>query len=299
MAGNSPWSNGINEKNYQSCDITIKKLMEENSTISLEDALAKLINSHNLQIRKNDFSPRQVMFGCQGTIPGVTEGSPATWEPVTESDALRRDFINRQRAEELFRKIDLNERIQKTMAGQVQGYVDASYMEGELVLYKEKNSEKWTGPGKVTGVEGSKVRIIHMVHDRTVPKKDVIPFQSKQYEVEENTIPSTGLEGQARKMEDKSTSTDEMENIQLETESQYTQGLESQPRKMINTSIPAYQMEIELEAESSNRSVLPKRYQVIEFSVDGETRTGKVTWVFRQSGKEKHRRIVELLLKSW
>ena len=116
--------------------------MEEDPNIALKDALAKAMNAHNMQINRHGFSPRQLMFGHQGIIPGVTDGTPATWEPVTHSDALRRDFINRQQAEEIYRKSDSNERIQKSLAGQMQGYVDAIYPEGELVLYKEKDSAK-------------------------------------------------------------------------------------------------------------------------------------------------------------
>ena len=34
----SPWSNGINEQNHASCDLTIKKLMEERK-VALTDSL--------------------------------------------------------------------------------------------------------------------------------------------------------------------------------------------------------------------------------------------------------------------
>ena len=36
----SPWSNGINERNHASADLTIKKLMEEKKT-ALTDSLVK------------------------------------------------------------------------------------------------------------------------------------------------------------------------------------------------------------------------------------------------------------------
>ena len=55
------------------------------------------------------------MYGKQGVIPGITDGNPASMEPITESETFRRDLINRQRAEDLFRKIDADERIQKAL----------------------------------------------------------------------------------------------------------------------------------------------------------------------------------------
>ena len=46
------------------------------------------------------------MFGHQGVIPGITDGNPATMEPVTVSDAFRNEFVNRQKSEEMYRLID-------------------------------------------------------------------------------------------------------------------------------------------------------------------------------------------------
>ena len=48
----SPWSNGINERNHASVDITIKKLMEEHKTL-LTDSLVKVAAwTHNTSINK-------------------------------------------------------------------------------------------------------------------------------------------------------------------------------------------------------------------------------------------------------
>ena len=48
----SPWSNGINEGNHASCDITIKKLMEDKK-IQLMDSLVKAAAwTHNTKVNK-------------------------------------------------------------------------------------------------------------------------------------------------------------------------------------------------------------------------------------------------------
>ena len=49
------------------------------------------------------------MFGKQGIVPGISNGNPASMEPVVESDIFRRGFINRQRAEKLYIQVDANE----------------------------------------------------------------------------------------------------------------------------------------------------------------------------------------------
>ena len=105
-AGNSPWSNGKNERNHYSCDMTIDKLLAENPKMSLSEALSHATYAHNVQINKKGFSPMQLVFGRQSVVPGITDGNLASMEPVVESDWFRSELINRQKAEELYRKID-------------------------------------------------------------------------------------------------------------------------------------------------------------------------------------------------
>ena len=128
------------------------------------------------------------MFGKQGVVPGITDGNPASLEAVVESDSFRKELINRQKSEELFRKIDSNERIQKSLAQRTYGYSDNKYLEGNLVLFKENDKGRWSGPAKVTGMEGNKVRIIHAGYDRTVPTCRVMPFEDEREVVEDDAV---------------------------------------------------------------------------------------------------------------
>ena len=65
------------------------------------------------------------------------------------------------------------------------GYVDNKYVEGDLVLFKENEKLRWTGPDSVTGMEGNKVRIIHAGYDRTVPTCRVMPYNDNKNVLEE------------------------------------------------------------------------------------------------------------------
>ena len=57
----SPWSNGINERNHASCDITVKKIMEDSKT-GLTDAIIKTAAfEHNTNVNKAGFSPLQLV----------------------------------------------------------------------------------------------------------------------------------------------------------------------------------------------------------------------------------------------
>ena len=59
----SPWSNGVNERNHASADLTIRKLMEDRKT-PLTDSLVKAASwTHNTSVNKLGFSPLQLVTG--------------------------------------------------------------------------------------------------------------------------------------------------------------------------------------------------------------------------------------------
>ena len=260
-AARSPWSNGKNEREHFTCDMTIDKLMEEDHKIKLEDAVRLAVYAKNMQINGTGFRPRQLMYGRQGIIPGISDGNPASLEPVVESDRFRNDLINRQRAEELFRKFDSNERIKKLLTQRTYGYGDQKFSEGELILFKEEGKNRWSGPAKVTGTEGNKVRIIHSGYDRTVPICRVIPYEDTAEIVdEENTRDQI-----SDKFDESTVASDEEVSLSEE--------------------------EFQQDNANTLKDLRPKLHKEVKFMVLGENnwRLGKVFRVGKKSGKDKFR----------
>ena len=272
-AAHSPWSNGKNERNHYTCDIVVDKLMEEDPKLTLEDAVSHSVNAKNMQITRRGFSPRQLMFGHQGVIPGVTDGNPATMEPVTVIDSFRNEFVNRQKSEELYRKVDANERIQKALAQNTQGYSGRRYSEGELVLFKEDGKSRWSGPAHVTGMEGSKVRLVQAGYDRTVPACRNMPYKDDRFVVDEN------VEDEENPVEQANMADDESIGDMPDTNSDRIE-LEN-----IVDAIDA----INDEDEAMNKDVRPKLHSRIAFKVigDDEWKTGKVFAVGKKQGNQK------------
>ena len=46
----SPWSNGVNERNHYSCDIIVKKAMEEDEKLKLQTAVNMTSWTHNTNV---------------------------------------------------------------------------------------------------------------------------------------------------------------------------------------------------------------------------------------------------------
>ena len=229
--------------------------------MSLKDALSAAIYSHNLQVNQTGFSPRQITFGQQGVVPGITAGTPASMEPAIESDAVRKLLSYRQQAEEIYRKVDSSERLQKAMAQQTYGYQDEVYQPGDSVFYKEEGKDRWAGPAKVTGVEGNKVRVIHSGYDRTVPKCRVMPTEVRKDVV----IDEAADDEEADKDEEE----DKCENIESDKASNKETG--------------------DNEFETNKIEVRPKRHNEIKYTFNGQTHKGKVIKVGKPNGKDKFR----------
>ena len=276
-AGNSPWSNGKNERNHYSCDMTIQKLLAENPRMKLSEALSHATFAHNVQINKKGFSPMQLTFGRQGIVPGITDGNPASMEPIVESDWFRTELTSRQRAEELYRQIDSNERLQKLMSQRTSGSVNTIYNHADEVLFKEKDKSKWSGPAIVTNVVGNKIRMIYGGYERTVSAIDVA------HNKEENVVVQTKEPKGHKEKESQTNGTNHDPDWQdtgdlphgwqfRNKESQTSETNHETDWKDTGDLPPGWQLR-------NNKDLRPKLHDKIEFKVHGFLKDGVVTRV--------------------
>ena len=80
--------------------------------MSLEEALRRAVQTYSNLLKKAGFSAYQRIYGKSNIIPGITDGNPATDEPP-DSEDMRMEMSKRLQTEEIFRKIDSDERIKK------------------------------------------------------------------------------------------------------------------------------------------------------------------------------------------
>ena len=46
----SPWSNGVNERNHYNCDVIVRKIMDEDKKVILEEAVDMASWTHNTNV---------------------------------------------------------------------------------------------------------------------------------------------------------------------------------------------------------------------------------------------------------
>ena len=135
----SPWSNGLNERNYASADVTIKKLLEDKKT-QLTDVLVKAASwTHNTSVNKLGYSPLQLATGKAVTIPGLTMGSVAT-ESMTDAEAVKKIMETLTRTISEFRETDMKRKLKECQGARVMSYQhQGPYVEGDKVWYQNKD----------------------------------------------------------------------------------------------------------------------------------------------------------------
>merc|ERR1711867_207939 len=104
-----PWSNGINERNHASCDITIKKVMEDNKTGLTDTVIKTAAFTHNTNVNRAGYSPLTLVTGKAVTILGLTMGNEGS-ESVTDSEAVRRIMETIHKSTSEFREAETRER---------------------------------------------------------------------------------------------------------------------------------------------------------------------------------------------
>ena len=145
----SPWSNGVNERNHASCDITIKKLMEDKK-IGLTDVLVKTAAwTHNTCVNRRGYSPLQLVTGKAVNVPGLTMNTVASESP-TDAEAVRRILETIQKTTVEFREAEMKGKLKDCQDVRTRSYQHQdNYIEGDKIWYQYKDGNAWHGPASV------------------------------------------------------------------------------------------------------------------------------------------------------
>ena len=91
----SPWSNGVNERNHYSCDVIVKKAMEEDKKLRLQTVVNMASWTHNTNVNVLGFSPLQLVTGKSIVLPGLNNGNVVTdseYDDEAVSKIMERDY---------------------------------------------------------------------------------------------------------------------------------------------------------------------------------------------------------------
>ena len=157
-AAESPWQNGICERNHCVVDNCVIKILEEEPNIKLETALAWAVNAKNALQNHDGFSPYQLVYGQNPNLPSVAVDKPPALEGTTVSNKVALHLNALHLARKAYIKSETSERIRQALKHQIRNTSEV-FSSGDSIYFKREDNLKWKGPDKVIGQDGKVVFI--------------------------------------------------------------------------------------------------------------------------------------------
>ena len=156
----SPWSNGLVERNHACVDLMLEKMIEDNPTMRIDLALASAVHAKNCQPMVFGWSPIHLVTGKPPIIHNsLTENPPALCR-TSSSKAFAERANAAISARDAFNEIEKSSRLRRALLKKIVIQTEV-YQNGDKVFYKSGNSNKWKGTARVVAVDGKVIFIKH------------------------------------------------------------------------------------------------------------------------------------------
>lgn len=131
------WSNRVNESNHYSCDVIVRKIMEEDKKLTLQETVNKANWTYNTNVNVLRFSPMQLVTGKNVVFPGLVNGNEATGSLFDDEIVWKIMEMHYSMMKE-FRELEFSNELRKASNTRVRGYERVKVKENDLVYYQNK-----------------------------------------------------------------------------------------------------------------------------------------------------------------
>ena len=159
-AAESPWSNGVCERLNCVLGISVQKLTED-TKCDVTTALAWSVAARNALHNNHGFSPNQLVFGYNPSIPNICDRNPVMLEARSNQQIVVDNMNAMTEARAEFIKNESNERIRRALLHQTRVTDVEDLVNGDSVYYKRQDDDKWRGPAIVIGRDGKQILVRH------------------------------------------------------------------------------------------------------------------------------------------
>lgn len=192
----SPTCNGIVERhNAILGNMVIKTKNDTGCTIAT--ACSWATNAKNCLANHYGFSPHQLVFGSNPSIPSVLTDNhlPAHDGGDFESQLVEDHLTARRVAREKFLQTEANYKLQRVIKHGGPFQDKTKYISGDLVFYKREASKSWLGPATVIGSMDNQVLVKHggvlyRVHPCKLQLKERAAEPNDEFEEEDDKDPT-------------------------------------------------------------------------------------------------------------
>lgn len=158
-AAESPWSNGICERLNAILGMSVQRVIDD-TKCSTDVALAWSVAARNALQNFSGYSPNQLVFGRNPSLPNVMNNDPPALEGRTNSQVIADNLNAMHNARREFLRSESDNRVQRALLHQVRSDDVENLSTGEVVYFKRQD-DRWHGPGVVIGRDGKQVLVKH------------------------------------------------------------------------------------------------------------------------------------------
>ena len=159
-AAESPFQNGICERNHQVVDSILRKLVQDYPKTPIEILLKWACMAKNTLQMYEGFSSYQLVLGRNPNIPNILSSSPSQLEQSSISQKFVERINGLQAARKAFVESESSIKLKKALKAKIRVNEEV-FHPGDKVYYKRDNVDKWLGPAKVIFQDGKVIFIRH------------------------------------------------------------------------------------------------------------------------------------------
>ena len=159
-AAESPWQNGLCEKNHALADNILERMDDDYPTMSLQTKVSWACMAKNSLQMVYGYSPNQFVFGKNPKLPNILVDGPPAWEETTMSESLATHLNALHSARKAFIQSESCARLKTALKAKIR-CKEVNFNNGDVVYYKRDRDERWMGPAKVVFQDGKLIFIRH------------------------------------------------------------------------------------------------------------------------------------------
>ena len=156
----SPWQNGLCEKNHALIDNILERLDEDYPQIDLKTKLAWAGMAKNSLQMTYGYSPNQLVFGQNPKLPNILSDGPPSWEDSTTSEMIAKHLNTLHSARKAFIQSECSARLKTALKSKIRTNNEV-YNYGDVVYYRRMKDNKWHGPARVIFQDGKIIFVRH------------------------------------------------------------------------------------------------------------------------------------------
>ena len=149
----SPWSAGVVERHHAVADACLDSLIKDFPEYSTHTLLAWAMMIKNSQVSNKGWSPFQVVFGRNPSLPNLLDSPISAMREETTSKALRENMNSLMAARTKFNEALCDVRVAKMLKSKVRRN-QVVFQAGDKVVWRAHNTDQKWERGKVLAADG-------------------------------------------------------------------------------------------------------------------------------------------------